>query len=157
MTTAMFKDASRIYPKAARKAVDQLSLADGDGEFVVPVGPSGCRKTTSLRISPTSDSPVRAPGSQPSSTWLELGSEAYVYCQLAGNAKDAITAAPDVIVRVDPRCSQQRRHGRTARQRGLDAPLRLRIRSADPLEAEPTGSSRPERRPKEEAQRWWSS
>lgn len=32
----------------------------------------------------------------------ELGSEAYVYCQLADNAKDAITAAPDVIVRVDP-------------------------------------------------------
>ena len=33
----------------------------------------------------------------------ELGSEAYVYCQLAENANDAITAAPDVIVRVDPR------------------------------------------------------
>ena len=32
----------------------------------------------------------------------ELGSEAYVYCQLAGNAKDAITAVPDVIMRVDP-------------------------------------------------------
>jgi len=32
----------------------------------------------------------------------ELGSEAYVYCQLEENAKDAITAAPDVIVRVDP-------------------------------------------------------
>src|SRR6185437_10983969 len=33
----------------------------------------------------------------------ELGSEAYVYCQLAGKMTDAITAAPDVIVRVDPR------------------------------------------------------
>jgi ABC-type sugar transport system ATPase subunit len=33
----------------------------------------------------------------------ELGSEAYVYCQLAGNAQDAITAVPDVTVRVDPR------------------------------------------------------
>ena len=31
----------------------------------------------------------------------ELGSEAYVYCQLAENANDAITAVPDVIVRVD--------------------------------------------------------
>ena len=32
----------------------------------------------------------------------ELGSEAYVYCQLAENANDAITAVPDVIMRVDP-------------------------------------------------------
>jgi multiple sugar transport system ATP-binding protein len=50
MATVTFKDASRIYPRATRKAVDQLSLAVGDGEFVVLVGPSGCGKTTSLRM-----------------------------------------------------------------------------------------------------------
>ena len=33
----------------------------------------------------------------------ELGSEAYVFCQIAENANHTITAAPDVIVRVDPR------------------------------------------------------
>ena len=50
MATVTFKDASRIYPKATRKAVDRLSLEVGDGEFVVLVGPSGCGKTTSLRM-----------------------------------------------------------------------------------------------------------
>jgi multiple sugar transport system ATP-binding protein len=50
MATVTFKDASRIYPKATRKAVDQLSLKVGDGEFLVLVGPSGCGKTTSLRM-----------------------------------------------------------------------------------------------------------
>ena len=50
MATVTFKDASRIYPKATRKAVDHLSLEVGDGEFVVLVGPSGCGKTTSLRM-----------------------------------------------------------------------------------------------------------
>jgi multiple sugar transport system ATP-binding protein len=33
----------------------------------------------------------------------ELGAEAYVYCQLAEHATDAITAPPDVIVRIDPK------------------------------------------------------
>ena len=50
MATVTFKEASRIYPKTARKAVDRLSLEIGDGEFVVLVGPSGCGKTTSLRM-----------------------------------------------------------------------------------------------------------
>src|ERR1039457_1046153 len=50
MATVTFRDASRIYPKATRKAVDRLSLEIGDGEFVVLVGPSGCGKTTSLRM-----------------------------------------------------------------------------------------------------------
>ena len=50
MATVTFKDASRIYPKATRKAVDQLNLEIDDGEFLVLVGPSGCGKTTSLRM-----------------------------------------------------------------------------------------------------------
>jgi multiple sugar transport system ATP-binding protein len=50
MATVTFKDASRLYPKAQRKAVDGLNLEIGDGEFVVLVGPSGCGKTTSLRM-----------------------------------------------------------------------------------------------------------
>ena len=50
MATVMFKDASRIYPRAKHKAVDQLNLEVHDGEFLVLVGPSGCGKTTSLRM-----------------------------------------------------------------------------------------------------------
>ena len=50
MATVTFKEASRIYPKTVRKAVDRLNLEIGDGEFVVLVGPSGCGKTTSLRM-----------------------------------------------------------------------------------------------------------
>jgi multiple sugar transport system ATP-binding protein len=50
MATVTFKEASRIYPKTARKAVDRLDLEIRDGEFVVLVGPSGCGKTTSLRM-----------------------------------------------------------------------------------------------------------
>ena len=50
MATVTFKEASRIYPKTVRKAVDRLNLEISDGEFVVLVGPSGCGKTTSLRM-----------------------------------------------------------------------------------------------------------
>jgi multiple sugar transport system ATP-binding protein len=50
MATVTFKNASRIYPKTKRKAVDQLTLEIKDGEFLVLVGPSGCGKTTSLRM-----------------------------------------------------------------------------------------------------------
>jgi multiple sugar transport system ATP-binding protein len=50
MATVTFKEASRIYPKTTRRAVDRLNLEIGDGEFVVLVGPSGCGKTTSLRM-----------------------------------------------------------------------------------------------------------
>ncbi len=50
MATVTFKDASRIYPRAKHKAVDQLNLEIQDGEFLVLVGPSGCGKTTSLRM-----------------------------------------------------------------------------------------------------------
>ncbi len=50
MATVTYKNASRLYPRAQRKAVDGLNLEIGDGEFVVLVGPSGCGKTTSLRM-----------------------------------------------------------------------------------------------------------
>jgi multiple sugar transport system ATP-binding protein len=50
MATVRFDEASRMYPKTDRKAVNRLNLEIGDGEFVVLVGPSGCGKTTSLRM-----------------------------------------------------------------------------------------------------------
>jgi multiple sugar transport system ATP-binding protein len=45
-----YQGASRIFPKATTKAVNELSLEIPDGEFIVLVGPSGCGKTTSLRM-----------------------------------------------------------------------------------------------------------
>ena len=50
MATVTFKDATRIYPKTNRRAVDRLDLEIKDAEFLVLVGPSGCGKTTSLRM-----------------------------------------------------------------------------------------------------------
>jgi multiple sugar transport system ATP-binding protein len=50
MATVTFQGASRIYPGATAKAVDQLDLEIQDGEFMVLVGPSGCGKSTSLRM-----------------------------------------------------------------------------------------------------------
>ena len=50
MAGVVFDQASRIYPGAAKPAVDKLSLEIGDGEFLVLVGPSGCGKSTSLRM-----------------------------------------------------------------------------------------------------------
>jgi multiple sugar transport system ATP-binding protein len=50
MATVSFQQASRIYPKADRPAVDALDLDIADGEFLVLVGPSGCGKSTSLRM-----------------------------------------------------------------------------------------------------------
>jgi multiple sugar transport system ATP-binding protein len=50
MATVTYDKASRVYPGAARPAVDKLDLAIGDGEFLVLVGPSGCGKSTSLRM-----------------------------------------------------------------------------------------------------------
>jgi multiple sugar transport system ATP-binding protein len=45
-----YDQATRIFPKATRPAVDSLSLDIADGEFLVLVGPSGCGKSTSLRM-----------------------------------------------------------------------------------------------------------
>ncbi len=50
MATVTFDQATRIYPRADRPAVDTLDLAIGDGELLVLVGPSGCGKSTSLRM-----------------------------------------------------------------------------------------------------------
>jgi multiple sugar transport system ATP-binding protein len=50
VATVTFEQATRIYPKSNRRAVDRLDLEVGDGEFIVLVGPSGCGKTTSLRM-----------------------------------------------------------------------------------------------------------
>ena len=50
MATVTYRVASRTYPKATTKAVNELNLEIRDGEFLVLVGPSGCGKTTSLRM-----------------------------------------------------------------------------------------------------------
>ena len=50
MATVTFDQATRVYPKSDRPAVDRLNLEVRDGEFLVLVGPSGCGKTTSLRM-----------------------------------------------------------------------------------------------------------
>ena len=50
MATVTFEQATRIYPKSERPAVDALDLQIADGEFLVLVGPSGCGKSTSLRM-----------------------------------------------------------------------------------------------------------
>jgi multiple sugar transport system ATP-binding protein len=50
MATVTFEEATRIYPKSDRPAVDELNLEVHDGELLVLVGPSGCGKTTTLRM-----------------------------------------------------------------------------------------------------------
>ncbi|WP_067884577.1 ABC transporter ATP-binding protein [Nocardia vaccinii] len=50
MATVTFDHATRVYPGAAKPAVDALDLEIADGEFLVLVGPSGCGKSTSLRM-----------------------------------------------------------------------------------------------------------
>lgn len=50
MATVTFERATRLYPGAAKPAVDALNLEISDGEFLVLVGPSGCGKSTSLRM-----------------------------------------------------------------------------------------------------------
>jgi multiple sugar transport system ATP-binding protein len=50
LATVSFDNATRIFPKSDRPAVDRLNLEVQDGEFLVLVGPSGCGKTTSLRM-----------------------------------------------------------------------------------------------------------
>jgi len=50
MASITFDHATRVYPGAARPAVDALDLEITDGEFLVLVGPSGCGKSTSLRM-----------------------------------------------------------------------------------------------------------
>ncbi|HEX8665026.1 MAG TPA: sn-glycerol-3-phosphate ABC transporter ATP-binding protein UgpC [Beijerinckiaceae bacterium] len=41
---------SKRYERAAKPAVDEVSLTVADGEFMVLLGPSGCGKTTTLRM-----------------------------------------------------------------------------------------------------------
>jgi multiple sugar transport system ATP-binding protein len=50
MAAVTYEQATRIFPKSDRAAVDRLDLDVHDGELLVLVGPSGCGKTTSLRM-----------------------------------------------------------------------------------------------------------
>jgi len=50
MASVTFDDATRLYPGGTRPAVDKLNIQIADGEFLVLVGPSGCEKSTSLRM-----------------------------------------------------------------------------------------------------------
>jgi multiple sugar transport system ATP-binding protein len=49
MATVAFQHVAKVYTDGIR-AVDDLTLEIGDGEFVVIVGPSGSGKTTALRM-----------------------------------------------------------------------------------------------------------
>ena len=50
MAEVRYENATRVYPGAGRPAVDALTLAVCDGEFVVMAGPPGCGTTTALRM-----------------------------------------------------------------------------------------------------------
>ena len=50
MAEVRYENATRVYPGAGQPAVDALTLAIGDGEFVVMTGPPGCGTTTALRM-----------------------------------------------------------------------------------------------------------
>ena len=45
-----FREVTKLYPGAAKPAVDKLSLEVPAGEICVLVGPSGCGKTTAMRM-----------------------------------------------------------------------------------------------------------
>ena len=49
METFTIRNLSFSYPEQERKAIDDLTLSVGQGEFVVLCGPSGCGKSTLLR------------------------------------------------------------------------------------------------------------
>src|SRR5437899_3113966 len=50
MAGVTYDQATRFYPGSDMPAVDSLSLDIPDGEYLVLVGPSGCSKSTSLRM-----------------------------------------------------------------------------------------------------------
>ena len=50
MASVTFERATRIYPGAARPAVDSVDLHVADGELMVLLGPPGCGKSTLLRM-----------------------------------------------------------------------------------------------------------
>ncbi len=50
MAEVRYEDATRVYPGSEQPAVDALTLAIRDGEFVVMTGPPGCGATTALRM-----------------------------------------------------------------------------------------------------------
>ncbi|WP_128609454.1 ATP-binding cassette domain-containing protein, partial [Clostridium haemolyticum] len=49
MAKVVLKDVEKVYPNGF-KAVHGINLEINDGEFMVFVGPSGCAKSTTLRM-----------------------------------------------------------------------------------------------------------
>ncbi|MFC5728607.1 MULTISPECIES: ATP-binding cassette domain-containing protein [Nocardioides] len=50
MASIAFDQVELTYPGSTTAAVKDLGLEIEDGEFMVPVGPAGCGKSTSLRM-----------------------------------------------------------------------------------------------------------
>jgi multiple sugar transport system ATP-binding protein len=60
MAEVAFHDVGKIFPDGT-VAVTDLTCTVRDGEFMVLVGPPGCRKTTALRMVPGWSRRRRAP------------------------------------------------------------------------------------------------
>src|SRR3954454_6286653 len=58
MTDVWFDRVTMVYPGAARPALDRLELRVADGEFLVLVGPTGCGKSTTLRLAAGLETPT---------------------------------------------------------------------------------------------------
>src|SRR5947208_2333620 len=58
MAAVWFDRLTMRYPGALLPALDQLDLRVADGEFLVLVGPTGCGKSTTLRLAAGLETPT---------------------------------------------------------------------------------------------------
>src|SRR5690349_2421048 len=58
MAAVWFDRVTKLYPEAARPALDRLELRVADGEFLVLVGPTGSGKSTALRLAAGLETPT---------------------------------------------------------------------------------------------------